>query len=78
MSPESQLAWTKLHWIARGHPGASSGERAAWDIRCNLESGAPVNFADCYVRLDGEGKRAVMQLLLDLAAGRTGLSELGG
>jgi hypothetical protein len=35
-----------------------------------------VDFADCYVRLDGTGKRAVVQQLVDLAAGKTGLWDL--
>lgn len=77
MSPESHDAWVALRRMARGHPGASSGERAAWDILRNLQEGTPVNFGDCYVRLDGAGKRAVVQLMVDLASGRTGLSELG-
>lgn len=76
MSPESQQAWATLRRTARGHPGASSGERAAWGILRNLQDGTPINFGDCFVRLDGEGKRAVVQLLVDLATGRTGLSEL--
>lgn len=76
MSPGGQHAWATLRRMARGHPGASSGERAAWDIRRNLQDGTPVNFGDCFVRLDGEGKRAVVQLLIDLATGKAGLSEL--
>jgi acetyl-CoA acetyltransferase len=66
-----------LHRIARGHPGASSGERAAWEILQNLRKGTAVNFAGCFVRLDGAGKRAVLQLMFDLSMGVTGLTELG-
>jgi hypothetical protein len=62
--------------MARGHPGASSGERAAWELLQNLQTGRSVDLADCYCRLDGTGKRAVVQLLLDMAAGTTGLTEL--
>ncbi|HRI81593.1 MAG TPA: hypothetical protein PLF88_04095 [Opitutaceae bacterium] len=77
MSPESTEALATLRLLARGHAGASSGERAAWEIRRNLQDGTPVNFGDCYVRLDGEGKRAVVQILVDLATGRAGLNEFG-
>ncbi|MDP1581251.1 MAG: hypothetical protein Q8M02_13330 [Candidatus Didemnitutus sp.] len=62
--------------MARGHPGASSGEAAAFALLKNLEDGTPVDLGDCLVRLDGCGRRAVLQILLDLAAGKTGLSEL--
>jgi hypothetical protein len=62
--------------MARGHPGASSGERAAWEIMQNLTDGRPLDFSDCFVRLDGNGKRAVILLLVDLATGKTGLSDL--
>lgn len=75
MSPQSQAAWATLQRMARGHPGASSGERAAWEITRNLQEGVPVNFGDCFVRLDGGGKRAVVQPLVDLANGKTELSE---
>ncbi len=76
MSPQGEDAITTFRRMARGHPGASSGERAAWEILQNLQRGAEVNFADCYVRLDGTGKRAVVQLLVDLATGKTGLFDL--
>lgn len=76
MSPQSEEAITTLRRMARGHPGASSGERAAWKILQNLQKGTEVDFADCYVRLDGTGKRAVVQLLVDLATGKTGLIDL--
>jgi hypothetical protein len=76
MSPQSAAALAALKRIARGHPGASSGERAAWDILQNLQDGSPVDFADCYRRIDGMGKRAVIHLLVDLATGQTGLVEL--
>lgn len=76
MSPAGQDAWAALQRKARGHPGASSGERAAWDILRNLQDGTPVNFGACFVRLDGEGKRAVVHLLVDLTTGQTGLNEL--
>jgi len=77
MSPASAEALATLRRMARGHPGASSGERAAWEILQNLGDGVPVNFADDFVRLDGTGKRAVVQLFVDLATGATGLSDLG-
>jgi hypothetical protein len=35
-----------------------------------------VDFAGNFVRLDSCGKRAVVQLLLDLTTGGTGLNEL--
>jgi len=76
MSPACTAALAELRRMARGHPGASSGERAAWEILQNLETGRSVDFADCFCRLDGMGKRAVVQLLLDLATGTTGLIEL--
>ena len=65
-----------LRRMARGHPGASSGERAAFDLVRNFTTGKPVDLADCFVRLDGEGKRAVVLLLVDLATGKTGLLDL--
>jgi len=77
MSPASQDALATLRRMARGHPGASSGERAAWEILRHLRDGTPVRFGECFVRLDGAGKRAVVQLLIDLSTGQTGLSELG-
>jgi hypothetical protein len=76
MSPASQDALAVLRRMARGHPGASSGEHAAWELLQNLQSGKRVDFGDCYCRLDGTGKRAVVQLLVDLATGATGLIEL--
>ena len=76
MTPKSADALTTLRRMARGHAGASSGELAAWDILQNLRDGTPVNFGDCFVRLDGSGKRTVVLLLIDLASGRTGLNEL--
>jgi hypothetical protein len=77
MSPASQDALATLRRMARGHPGASSGERAAWEILRNLREETSANLAGCFVRLDGTGKRAVIQLLIDLSTGQTGLSELG-
>lgn len=62
--------------MARGHAGASSGERAAWDILENFREGTPVDFGDAFVRLDQNGRLAVIQLLLDLSGGQTGLIEL--
>ncbi|MFO1448248.1 MAG: hypothetical protein U1F61_08845 [Opitutaceae bacterium] len=76
MTPESEQAVASLRRMARGHPGASSGERAAFDLLRNLESGEPVELGDCFVRLDSTGRRAVLQILLDLAGGKIGLSEL--
>jgi hypothetical protein len=76
MSPAGAEAWTTLRRMARGHPGASSGERAAFDLVRNFQTGKTVDLADCFVRLDGEGKRAVVLLLIDLASGNTGLSEV--
>lgn len=76
MTPQSTAALAALRRMARGHAGASSGERAAWEILENLRNGARVNFGDCFVRLDGTGKRAVVQLLVDLANGGTGLAEI--
>jgi len=76
MMPASEEALATLKRVARGHPGASSGERAAWDILQNLTAGRPVDFGDAFVRIDGEGRRAVVQFLVDLATGKTGLIEL--
>lgn len=76
MTSDSERSLQTLGAIARGHAGASSGERAAWDILRNLQDGTPVDFADCLVRLDGSGKHAVLLLLADLAVGKTGLTEL--
>lgn len=77
MSPSSEQALAVLRGMACGHPGASSGEHAAWDILQNFSAGTPVNFADCLIRLDGDGRRAVITVFVDLASGRTGLSDLG-
>lgn len=76
MSPESAEAMEVLGRMARGHAGASSGERAAWEVLGNLREGARVDFVDAFVRLDGRGKRAVLQVLVDVASGRTGACEL--
>ena len=76
MSPDTAEALSTLRRMARGHPGASSGERAAWEIMQNLTDSRPLDFGDCFVRLDGNGKRAVVLLLVDLATGKTGLSDL--
>jgi len=76
MTAASKVALDTLRRIARGHAGASSGETAAGEILGNLREGTPMNFAGNFVRLDRCGKRAVVQLLLDLTTGRTGLSEL--
>lgn len=77
MTAASTVALDTLRRMARGHPGASSGEIAAWEILGNLQAGTPVDFGDCFVRMDGAGKRAVVQLLVDLMTGATGLRELG-
>jgi hypothetical protein len=63
--------------MARGHPGASSGEQAAWDILQNLTEGRSVDFGSCLVRLDGKGRHAVLTVVIDLVTGKAGLSELG-
>ena len=76
MTAASKVALETLQCMARGHAGASSGEAAAWEILANLRDGAEVDFAGNFVRLDSCGKRAVVQLLLDLTTGGTGLSEL--
>ena len=76
MTAASKEALVTLRRMARGHAGASSGETAAWEILANFRDGAAVDFAGNFVRLDSCGKRAVVQLLLDLTTGGTGLSEL--
>ncbi len=76
MTAASKVALDTLRRMARGHPGASSGEIAAWEILANLRKGTPVDFAGNFMRLDSGGKRVVVQLLLDLTTGGTGLSEL--
>lgn len=77
MSPSTEQALAVLRRRARGHAGASSGESAVWKILQNFSAGAPVNFAECLIRLDADGRRAVLTVLIDLALGRTGLVELG-
>ena len=77
MSPASEQALAALRRVARGHAGASSGELAAWDILQNLAEGRPVDFGSCLVRLDDTGRHAVATLVIDLATGKTSLSELG-
>lgn len=77
MSPTSRAAEITLCPWAHGHPGPSSGAHAVWEILRSLQTETPVNFAGGYVRLEGEGKRAVAQLLVDRATGCTGLSECG-
>ena len=75
MNAETKEAWDTLRSMARGHPGASSGERAAYDLVRNFADGEAVDFGDCFVRLDGVSKHVVVQLLVDLAMGKTGLIE---
>lgn len=77
MSPASAEAIAVLSRVARAHVGASSGEQAAWEILRNLRRGEPVNFGNAFVRLDASAKGAVIQILADLAVGKTGLVELG-
>ena len=77
MSPKSESALQTLRLIARSHPGASSGEWAAAEMLRNLSQHSRIDFMDCFCRLDGRGKRAVIQLLDDIASGQTGLIELG-
>ena len=77
MTAASKVAIDTLRRMARGHAGASSGEIAASEILGNLRKGTSVDFAGDFVRLDSCGKRAVLQLLVDLAGGKTGLSALG-
>jgi hypothetical protein len=76
MTAASTVALDTLRRMARGHAGASSGEVAAWEILGNFREGTSVDFAGNFVRLDSCGKRAVVQLLLDLTTGGTGLNEL--
>jgi hypothetical protein len=76
MTPGAQYAWTLLRLSARGHPGASSGERAAFDLVTNFRTGCAVDFADCFARLDGEGRYAMLVLLIEVTSGRLGLFEL--
>ena len=76
MTAASKVALDTLRRMARGHAGAVAGEIAAWEILGNLRKGTPVDFAGDFVRLDSCGKRVVVQLLLDLITGGTGLNEL--
>lgn len=76
MNPSTEQALVTLRRMARGHPGASSGERAAWDILKNFEEGTPVDFASSLIRLDSEGRHAVATIIINLAVGKTGLIEL--
>lgn len=75
MSPASEQAVAALRLRAHNHPGASSGEWAAWELLRNFEKGRLVDFGECFARLDGHGKRAVIQLLVDITSGRTGMIE---
>lgn len=76
MSPDSHQAMVLLTAKARSHPGASSGERAAQDILENFRQGREIDFGDAFVRLDVMGKRAVLQLLQEIATGRIALWDL--
>lgn len=76
MTEASKAALATLLRTARGHAGASSGERAASEILGNLQQGTPVDFVGSFVRLDSCGKQAVVQLILDLTTGGTGFGEL--
>ena len=76
MSPASAQALATLRCVARGHAGASSGEQAAWDILQHLQQGTPADIFESFIRLDAAGRRAVIQLFVDLAIGKTGLSDL--
>ncbi len=60
MTPYTENAGADPRDLARRHPGASSGERAADDLAKNFREGNAVDFADCFVRLDGNGKRAFL------------------
>ena len=76
MTAASTVALDTLRRMAHGHAGASYGEAAAWEILGSFRAGTPVNFVGNFVRLDSCGKRTVVQLLLDLTTGGTGLSAL--
>ena len=76
MSAEREKALATLQRMARSHPGASSGERAASEILAMLQQGRPVDLAECLVCLDGGGRHAVILLLIDLATGKIGLADL--
>jgi hypothetical protein len=76
MSPASEQAVAALRLRAHNHPGASSGEWAAWELLRNFEKGRLVDFGECFSRLDGHGQRAILQLLADITSGRTGMVEL--
>ena len=76
MTAASTVALDTLRRMAHGHVGASSGEAAAWEILGSFRAGSRVNFGGNFVRLDSCGKRTVVQLLLDLTTGGTGLSDL--
>ena len=76
MSPASEQAVAALRRRAHNHPGASSGEWAAWELLQNFEKGRLVDFWEYYSQLDGHGQRAVIQLLVDITSGRTGMIEL--
>ena len=76
MSPASEQAVAALRLRAHNHPGASSGEWAAWELLQNFEQGRLVDFGKCFNRLDGHGQRAMIQMLVDITSGRTCLVEL--
>lgn len=76
MTPYTENAGADPRDMAQGHPGASSGERAAYDLVKNFHEGKAVDFADCFGRLDGTGKRAVLQRLVDLVTGKAVLIGL--
>ncbi len=76
MTNTSKAALETLRRMAQAHPGASSGESAAWEILQNLRTGSAVDFSGSFVHLDSCGRQAVVQLLLDLTTGGTGMGEL--
>jgi hypothetical protein len=76
MSPASEQAFATLRLRAHNHPGASSSEWAAWEPLQNFEKGRLMDSGDCFSRLDGHRKRAVLQLVVDITSGRSGVVEL--
>lgn len=76
MAPTTELARSDLRETARNHPGASGGEKRAHRLLRSLTHGEPCSIIDDFVGLDSTRQLALIQILVDLATGKTGAIEL--
>ncbi len=76
MAPTTEQALAVLRKAARNHPGASGGEVRAHRILRSFTHSEPCAIGEEFVGLDAQLQHAVIQILVDLAAGKTGLIEL--